>query len=84
MLAAIHQSDYTFCEAWSWDDSEYAMSADFLQGVLLVHQAQEKQWQKAWDTMPETAQVVHSNTLQQCLSMMSSLRNCKSLLIKRV
>ncbi|MBT4883270.1 MAG: hypothetical protein HON44_04770, partial [Glaciecola sp.] len=53
-------------------------------GVLLVHQAQEKQWQKAWDTMPETAQVVHSNTLQQCLSMMSSLRNCKSLLIKRV
>lgn len=72
VLAAIHQSDYTFCEAWSWDDSEYAMFADFLQGVLLVHQAQEKQWQKAWDTMPETAQVEHSKTLQQCLSMMTT------------
>lgn len=48
------------------------MFADFLQGVLLVHQAQEKQWQKAWDTMPETAQVAHSKTLQQCLSMMTT------------
>ena len=72
VLAAIHQSDYTFCEAWNWDDSEYAMFAEFLQGVLLVHQAQEKQWQKAWDTMPETAQVAHSKTLQQCLSMMTT------------
>ncbi|MGJ8630151.1 MAG: UPF0149 family protein [Glaciecola sp.] len=72
VLAAIHKSDYTFCEAWSWDDSELAMFADFLQGVLLVHQAQEKQWQKAWDTMPETAQVAHSKTLQQCLSMMTT------------
>ena len=72
VLAAIHQSDYTFCEAWGWDDSEYAMFADFLQGVLLVHQAQEKQWQKAWERMPETAQVEHSKTLQQCLSMMTT------------
>ena len=72
VLGDIQQSDFAFCEAWVWDESGSAPYTDFLQGVLLVHQAQESQWQKAWDTMPETAQVAHSKTLQQCLSMMTT------------
>ena len=78
VLGAIHQSDFSFCEAWQWQqtaeevDSQNAQYSEFLQGVLLVHQAQETHWQKAWDTIPSAAQVEHSMTLQQCLSMLTT------------
>lgn len=78
VLGAIHQSDFSFCEAWQWQPSVEegeavnAQYSEFLQGVLLVHQAQEAQWQKAWDTMPPAAQIEHSKTLQQCLSMLTT------------
>ena len=74
VLAAIHQADFSFCQDWSRGESweEPADYTEFLQGVLLTHQAQEPQWLKAWATMPEEAQATHSKTLQHCLSMLTT------------
>lgn len=79
VLSGIHQGDYTFVQHWSFTTEDIEASSatipvysEFLQGVLLTHQAQEAQWQRAWNDMPESDQITHSKTLNHCLAMMST------------